>query len=103
MLAGSVLGPTVEPADLATQSFIGLGGDSILAMRLVALSHERLGVHIPVASLLGAVLPYLSSRFVATLSTVLAVSFWDAYAGAKPSDIVRWVRRRACTPRPRSR
>jgi amino acid adenylation domain-containing protein len=52
-LAASVLGPGIDPADLATNSFIGLGGDSILAMRLAAMAQERLGVRIPVASLLG--------------------------------------------------
>ncbi|HEY9391285.1 MAG TPA: condensation domain-containing protein, partial [Mycobacteriales bacterium] len=52
-LAVDVLGPEIDPADLATQSLIGLGGDSILAMRLAALVQERLGVRIPVASLLG--------------------------------------------------
>jgi amino acid adenylation domain-containing protein len=48
-----VLGPGIDPDDLATHSFIGLGGDSILAMRLAALAQERLGLHLPVSALLG--------------------------------------------------
>ena len=52
-LATGVLGQGVDPDDLATHSFIGLGGDSILAMRLAALAQERLGLHLSVGALLG--------------------------------------------------
>ena len=52
-LAVRLLGPGVRPEDLAGHSFIGLGGDSILAMRLAALAQEQLGVRLPVADLLG--------------------------------------------------
>jgi amino acid adenylation domain-containing protein len=50
---GALPGQAPGPDDLTTRSFVALGGDSILAMRLVALAQEQLGVRIPVASLLG--------------------------------------------------
>jgi len=60
--AVSVLGPGTEVAGFATRSFIGLGGDSLRAMRLAALSQEHLGVRLSVAELLST----------APLATVLA-------------------------------
>ncbi|MFJ6672752.1 amino acid adenylation domain-containing protein [Actinosynnema sp. NPDC091369] len=51
--ATAVLGPEVDASAFATSSFIGLGGDSLRAMRLAALVQEQLGVRIPVAALLG--------------------------------------------------
>ncbi|MCE6999214.1 amino acid adenylation domain-containing protein [Saccharothrix sp. S26] len=51
--ATAVLGPEVDTSAFTTRSFIGLGGDSLRAMRLAALVQERLGVRIPVAALLG--------------------------------------------------
>jgi amino acid adenylation domain-containing protein len=54
-LALAVLGPGTNSTDFATRSFIGLGGDSIRAMRLAALAQEQLGVRIPVKTLLGDV------------------------------------------------
>jgi amino acid adenylation domain-containing protein len=52
-LAADLLGPGIAGADLATHSLIGLGGDSILALRLAGLAEERLGVRLPVTALLG--------------------------------------------------
>ena len=52
-LAQSVLGAGTSVTDFAARSFIELGGDSLRAMRLAALAEERLGVRIPVRSLLG--------------------------------------------------
>ncbi|MEU6809452.1 amino acid adenylation domain-containing protein [Streptomyces sp. NPDC046831] len=52
-LAASVLDVAADGADLAGRSFIELGGDSLRAMRLAALAQERLGVRIPMKSLLG--------------------------------------------------
>jgi aryl carrier-like protein len=52
--AVAVLGPTVDPSSLATHSFIGLGGDSLRAMRLAALVKEEAGLRISVAELLSA-------------------------------------------------
>ncbi|WP_158843546.1 non-ribosomal peptide synthetase [Saccharothrix deserti] len=51
--ATAVLGPEVDTSAFTTRSFIGLGGDSLRAMRLAALVRERSGVRIPVAALLG--------------------------------------------------
>ncbi|MFD0201764.1 MULTISPECIES: non-ribosomal peptide synthetase [Saccharothrix] len=51
--ATAVLGSEIDASAFATRSFIGLGGDSLRAMRLAALVQERLGVRIPVAALLG--------------------------------------------------
>ncbi|NUS62224.1 MAG: amino acid adenylation domain-containing protein [Saccharothrix sp.] len=51
--ATEVLGPEVDASAFTTRSFIGLGGDSLRAMRLAALVQERLGVRIGVAALLG--------------------------------------------------
>ncbi|MFF5096981.1 MULTISPECIES: amino acid adenylation domain-containing protein [Actinosynnema] len=48
-LASDVLGADVDPA----RSFVASGGDSLRAMRLVALARERLGLRLPVADLLG--------------------------------------------------
>ncbi|MFS8099205.1 amino acid adenylation domain-containing protein [Lentzea alba] len=62
--AVAVLGPGTDVAGFATRSFIGLGGDSLLAMRLAALSQERLGVRLSVADLLSST----------PLATVLAES-----------------------------
>jgi len=69
-LAAGLLGPGIDADDLATHSFIGLGGDSILAMRLAALAQERLGLHLPVGALLAD----------APLASVLAA--------AEPTDAV---------------
>ncbi|ALG10936.1 non-ribosomal peptide synthetase [Kibdelosporangium phytohabitans] len=52
--AVAVLGPDTDVTGFATRSFIGLGGDSLRAMRLAALVRERHGVRIPVADLLSA-------------------------------------------------
>jgi amino acid adenylation domain-containing protein len=52
--AVAVLGPETDVTGFATHSFIGLGGDSLRAMRLVALVQERFGVKIPVAGLLSS-------------------------------------------------
>jgi amino acid adenylation domain-containing protein len=51
--ATEVLGPSVDTASFASHSFIELGGDSLRAMRFVALVQDRTGARIPVASLLG--------------------------------------------------
>ncbi|MBY8851197.1 hypothetical protein K7G98_23750 [Saccharothrix sp. MB29] len=50
--AVSVLGPGTGTAGFATRSFIGLGGDSLRAMRLTALAQENLGVRLSVSDLL---------------------------------------------------
>jgi non-ribosomal peptide synthetase component F/acyl carrier protein len=42
----------VTAAQFARYSFIQLGGDSLRALRLVVMAHERLAVHIPVGQLL---------------------------------------------------
>jgi len=73
--AVSVLGPGTEVAGFATRSFIGLGGDSLRAMRLAALSQEHLGVRLSVAELLS--------------STPLAAVFADA--GGTPAEVVAAV------------
>jgi amino acid adenylation domain-containing protein len=52
--AVAVLGPETDVTGFATHSFVGLGGDSLRAMRLVALVQERFGVRIPVAGLLSS-------------------------------------------------
>src|SRR4051794_28756198 len=58
----AVLGSETDAAGFATHSFVGLGGDSLRAMRLSALVQEHRGVRIPVAELLSS----------APLATVLA-------------------------------
>ncbi|MFI5610782.1 amino acid adenylation domain-containing protein [Amycolatopsis sp. NPDC051903] len=50
--AAAALGGEADARRFATHSFIELGGDSLRAMRFVALARERLGVRIPVARLL---------------------------------------------------
>ncbi|MFJ8913667.1 amino acid adenylation domain-containing protein [Amycolatopsis sp. NPDC102389] len=50
--ASAVLGQDIEADAFATTSFVGLGGDSLRALRLVALAQEKLGLRIPVAALL---------------------------------------------------
>ncbi|RSM90726.1 non-ribosomal peptide synthetase [Kibdelosporangium aridum] len=52
--AVAVLGPDTDVTGFATRSFIGLGGDSLRAMRLAALVQEQHGIRIPVADLLSA-------------------------------------------------
>jgi len=50
--AADVLGPGCHTAQFTTRSFIRLGGDSLRAMRLVALAQERLGARIQPGALL---------------------------------------------------
>ena len=52
-IALSILGPETDISDFEGQSFVQLGGDSIHAMRLAALVRDRLGLHVPLTSLLG--------------------------------------------------
>ncbi|MGW4111212.1 non-ribosomal peptide synthetase [Actinosynnema sp. NPDC004786] len=51
----SVLGSGAGTEGFATRSFIGLGGDSLRAMRLTALAQENLGVRLSVSDLLSPV------------------------------------------------
>src|SRR5262249_14604129 len=50
--AVAVLGPDTDVNSFATQSFVGLGGAALRAMRLAAVLQERCGVRIRVVSLL---------------------------------------------------
>ncbi|MEV6908738.1 amino acid adenylation domain-containing protein [Amycolatopsis sp. NPDC051071] len=50
--AGAVLGQDIEADAFATTSFVGLGGDSLRALKLAAITQEKLGLRIPVAALL---------------------------------------------------
>lgn len=52
-LASAVLGGPADPLNYARQSFISLGGDSLRAIRLVAMAREQLSLEIPVKALLG--------------------------------------------------
>ena len=81
-LAQSVLGAGTSVTDFAARSFIELGGDSLRAMRLAALAEERLGVRIPVRSLLGG------APLAAVLGTASAAGqAWrdDGPAGRNPA------------------
>lgn len=49
----AVLGQDSDVEAFKTTTFIGLGGDSLRAMRLAALVQDDLGVRVPVAALLG--------------------------------------------------
>jgi amino acid adenylation domain-containing protein len=72
-----VLGPDSDAAAFTTTTFIGLGGDSLRAMRLAALVQGDLRVRVPVAALLGD----------APLADVLAaVDIPDAVLDA-PADV----------------
>jgi amino acid adenylation domain-containing protein len=51
--AVAVLGPETDAATFKTRSFVGLGGDSLCAMRLTAMVQEGLGIRIPMAALMG--------------------------------------------------
>ncbi len=51
--ASAVLGQDIEADAFATTSFVGLGGDSLRALRLAAITQEKLGLRLPVAALLG--------------------------------------------------
>jgi acyl carrier protein len=51
-LLDSALGSAIDPESLPKLSFIGLGGDSLAAMRFVALAQDRFGLRVPVSSLL---------------------------------------------------
>lgn len=50
--ASEVLGQDIEAGAFATTSFVGLGGDSLRALRFAAIVQEKLGLRIPVAALL---------------------------------------------------
>ncbi|EMD21964.1 non-ribosomal peptide synthetase [Amycolatopsis azurea] len=50
--ASAVLGQDIEAGAFATTSFVGLGGDSLRALKLAAIVQEKLGLRIPVAALL---------------------------------------------------
>ncbi|MET0236330.1 MAG: amino acid adenylation domain-containing protein [Kibdelosporangium sp.] len=77
--AVAVLGPETDVTGFATRSFIGLGGDSLRAMRLVALVQERFGVKIPVAGL-------LSSAPLATVLNDVAAIPGRVSDGAEPDE-----------------
>lgn len=51
-LVAEVLGTGVHLADLSRSGFLGLGGDSLQALRLVALAEERLGLRVGLNALL---------------------------------------------------
>jgi amino acid adenylation domain-containing protein len=52
-LVSAVLGTDVNSRSFETRSFIELGGDSLLAMRLAAMAKEQVGVKITLNTLLG--------------------------------------------------
>lgn len=82
-LAARVLGPQIDIADFTTHSFIGLGGDSIHAMRLSALAQEDLGVHISVTSLLSDA-PLASVLAAAATGANPAIRIVDPVPGGGP-------------------
>ncbi|UED87791.1 non-ribosomal peptide synthetase [Streptomyces profundus] len=81
--ATAVLGPEIDTETFASHSFVGLGGDSLRAMRLAAVVRERLGVRLPMAALLSsAPLAEVFATASVTVPAVEAAPSGGAPAGA---------------------